>query len=720
MKDQDSQDKVVALTCPLRGQWVSFRLVDENGDGQPYAGLTYQLHDAQGQTYIGALDNEGYARVVNIYCGPSVLSVSDDYKGGDRWYSIIANREKFPLTISAIQVAAERSPSGPRRNGKTYLAEERAESEKANFLRVEVSDFVEANKHLPDPDERWQPRSSPNLKKAAGEAARQPGVALAPNRHHVLEVKALRAYSPLLSCAREFCALDAYHLGLMSVLSYASFNNQDDSEEYEPQKPPYNRPGRIGCVLRAELACLKKPTLFDDAGPYHLLCEEVPYSKRLEIVPYDPERYAAEARDGWDLPEKVHFLNHKDTNTQAFITHNDKVVVVSIRGTLGRADILRDGDARQVPYAEGEGQAHRGFYESFLEVKKFITTYLKAFHQPDHTLIVCGHSLGGAIALLLAEWLRREWSGNVLLYTFGAPRAGDKAFVEGARQLVHHRLVNHNDPIPAMPFTWMDAEWKLALPGSVLAFTSPQVGIALLLAGLLNLHGDPYQHHGEQRYFMPRKPGGKSEVSILWKPGCAALDEQTCALYAAAVDLKGDEAQRVSFIGQLFSMNEHSSNSGYTRAALTTLLHWRAALERDGELFTPAEKSDIAPQITHLDQQLAGWEFPSYSVFRWRVRQQQDTRFYRMTEVQLQAFYQDGKEHAERLRVEQRQKLSIAQQRLLAEAKRVVTPESVFGELSQHPGLDELLQEWLGQREVRKAEEVAAVSRQNSGMQVRA
>lgn len=37
------------LACPLKGNWVSFQLVDEFGDGKPYAGLSYILQDSAEQ-----------------------------------------------------------------------------------------------------------------------------------------------------------------------------------------------------------------------------------------------------------------------------------------------------------------------------------------------------------------------------------------------------------------------------------------------------------------------------------------------------------------------------------------------------------------------------------------------------------------------------------------------------------------------------------------------
>lgn len=697
------------LQCPSRLARVSFRLVDEHGCGKPYAGLTYRITDRHGLDCSAALDEDGYAQVDNVHGGPLVVSFPNGYAGGDPWYRGLLSREHFPIYISALQVAAEQSPAGPRRtDGKTYLAQERAAKEDAYFLRAEVSDLVTSKGHLPSPDQEWSTPST--LKLNAGSAAAQPGVALGCNRHHVIEIKALRAYNPLLSRAADFCALNAYYLAVMSAFVYAPFSTA--SKPYSSAPPPYSTLGSIGYVLQNQLGRRIRPTQFNTAAPYHLLCEEVPYSKRLEIMPYDPARYEKEAQEGWRNPEDVHFLydtdDETDTDTQAFITHNDKVVLISVRGTQELlADVSRDADARQVPYEEGEGQAHRGFYEGFQAVKPFVDRYLNAFYTGEQQLVVCGHSLGGAIALLLAEWLRREWSSDIQLYTFGAPRAADAAFVKAARSLTHHRIVNHNDPVPALPLPWMDAEWKLALPGAALAYSSPITGIALLLAGIVNLQGDPYEHHGEQWHFMPRKPGGGSEASVLWQPGCALVDEQSCARYVGEIGLDGDMPNRLALAAP-----HHLSDRGYARAALTNLLRWDTCVEeRNGKLFTEAETRDIYAQLLSTAQLLDSWQARSFSEFRWEIRRRGEMRFYGKTDLELRAIYADAVEQGERVRAEQSPALTRTQQRLLAQAERVVTRRSVFGEHAERADLAELVAQWRDIEENKIAERLAAVKR---------
>ena len=212
----------VRLECPSSSGWISFRLVDEHGSGRPFSGLSYQLLDSQRIEHTGVLDGEGYARVDQLNCGLLVLQISASYTGSDEWYARISRRDKFTLPLTALQVAAESSPSGPRRvNGETYLAEARARHEGAHFYRVEVSDFAEAKKHLPEPDERWGPRPASMLKRNLGLDEGSAGLVLPSGVSYMLEIKALRAYSPLFSREKDFCALNAYHLALMSTFAYA-------------------------------------------------------------------------------------------------------------------------------------------------------------------------------------------------------------------------------------------------------------------------------------------------------------------------------------------------------------------------------------------------------------------------------------------------------------------------------------------------------------------
>ena len=88
----------------------------------------------------------------------------------------------------------------------------------------------------------------------------------------------------------------------------------------------------------------------------------------------------------------------------------DQVVV---RGTCAWSDFVRDVDALQVPFAEGEGKVHRGFYDAARQACTLVEAYMDKFHAGQPVLI-CGHSLGGAVALILAQMLRLRRSCEVI------------------------------------------------------------------------------------------------------------------------------------------------------------------------------------------------------------------------------------------------------------------------------------------------------------------
>ncbi len=75
----DSSFSARNQSCPLKGQWISFQIVDEFGNGKPYAGLGYTLQDSAEQLYTGVLDEEGYVKVHNCYRGPAILKVDNEY-----------------------------------------------------------------------------------------------------------------------------------------------------------------------------------------------------------------------------------------------------------------------------------------------------------------------------------------------------------------------------------------------------------------------------------------------------------------------------------------------------------------------------------------------------------------------------------------------------------------------------------------------------------------
>lgn len=124
--------------------------------------------------------------------------------------------------------------------------------------------------------------------------------------------------------------------------------------------------------------------------------------------------------------------------------------VVAARGTQTTADWLSNAHAGIAAGPFGLG-VHAGFdriYRSFAEG-------LIAAVPPTGTVHVVGHSLGGALANLVAAALARSDQRQVKLYTFGAPRVCLPPSAAMLQQRLRadniYRVYNIADPVPMVP-----------------------------------------------------------------------------------------------------------------------------------------------------------------------------------------------------------------------------------------------------------------------------
>ncbi|MBA6044791.1 lipase family protein [Pseudomonas lactis] len=596
--------------CSLRGQWVSFCLVDETGVGATYAGLSYTVRDSAGREYKGRLNGEGFVKLKDIYSGPVVLVFDDLYSGTEQPYRRLMMRPTYQLPITELQVRAEQTRFASV-DGRRIEANP-AQHQPNRFYQVEVRDLVRHVAHLPPTTPRVHSPKRHALKMLAdlGFGPPQPslvGIVLFPNKHTVLEVRPLRALRPILSTEDGFCALNLYQLALFAALSYCDFGQAPAEKPLDEVRFPLDP--SVGNLFAEQLSVYHEAWRIDpkQSHRFYPIYEDIPYSQRFEILPFDPVLYPQnrpERNEEQEHPARLHFFDDEKfgTDTQAFITHHDEVILISVRGTVSRADALRDADAHQVAFEGGVGKAHDGFYQAYRALRNFVLQYLDQFHTGQR-IVMCGHSLGGAIALLLAEGLRRTPDAhyNILLYTYGAPRAADSEFTAGASSLVHHRIVNHNDPVPSVPAPWMNTTAKLWIPGAITLFSNPVPGGLLFAAGLVRVGGNPYRHHGEQYHFMPITLPDGSHSSVLWKPGCESLQEAGCN---RALQLQGDMPDRDNVLRQLFQADQHFMTTSYIPAAWATLRRWQQTLESEGSLVTQREFELLDRAFEDMREQL--------------------------------------------------------------------------------------------------------------------
>ncbi|KAJ9074043.1 hypothetical protein DSO57_1010132 [Entomophthora muscae] len=104
----------------------------------------------------------------------------------------------------------------------------------------------------------------------------------------------------------------------------------------------------------------------------------------------------------------------------------------------------------------GPGLVHEGFKELTNALQLKYREYLIELLQlnPTYSLVVVGHSLGGAIAVLSAVYMAEvvPWE-RISVYTYGQPRIGNEQFVRwlNSQPMEMTRVVNDNDSVPHLP-----------------------------------------------------------------------------------------------------------------------------------------------------------------------------------------------------------------------------------------------------------------------------
>lgn len=183
-----------------------------------------------------------------------------------------------------------------------------------------------------------------------------------------------------------------------------------------------------------------------------------------EITPYVVDRGNVEAT----------FMLAKNTETKG----KNKIGIIAFRGSKSKKDWAVNFNTDKVEFggtsleefqefAEKKDvekdipQVHKGFNEYVMtafslqedfagnNIKEDLAKNLR--DNPNFTLLITGHSLGGAAATLLAERLVAMGipKEQVPVVTFGAPAIGNRAFVEQYEDKINlTRVVNSLDPVP--------------------------------------------------------------------------------------------------------------------------------------------------------------------------------------------------------------------------------------------------------------------------------
>lgn len=469
----------------VKQHWIEYQLLDELG--APLADLPYRatneaVRSALIREYCGRSDADGIIRIEGLHPIPLTLFISANPLAEmmqTRQLRAVRPEPRRPSFGSSAPLY------GPQRSGFSPIEQEAvAAGHGYSYLRIgQLCDEVPVfevpwegeglpDYHFPDPQFRGFTLEFEAL-----------------DRRNVIEVCPFRAWSLVLHHRGDYSLANAYNLGLMSILAYSKHLDQ-----------------ALGAVKNLFLTqCLdmsRTPRVWDSGQAWPCLVTDLPFDGRYSTaVALDTGRA--------DPPRG---------DTQLFYAYSATQMVVAWRGTEFKYpfdDAFTDAKFRPVKPPEYEwcdaqvacgdlvsaGKMHLGFRDAYGLMKNLYALDLREIfeHGRYRSFFVCGHSLGGALALIHATSLRAL---NPLLYTYGMPRTFTREAICSLGMLKHFRHVNDTDIVARVPLEADLDSWLYNVYGplgTLMGFTWSLRKAAL---GAVFGHSDPFMHHGEIAMFF--------------------------------------------------------------------------------------------------------------------------------------------------------------------------------------------------------------------------
>ena len=170
------------------------------------------------------------------------------------------------------------------------------------------------------------------------------------------------------------------------------------------------------------------------------------------IADEDVERAWRLTRAAYDDPE---FEGLEIDDTRAIIDISGRHVHVAFRGTATPLNAAHDVAFLLLPLSDfpalriGDdawaARVHGGFAKMASNVADRLAERLQKW--PRRTVVLSGHSLGGALAILVGGALKGR-GRSIQLCTFGAPPPGDAQYARLLDGVPCLRFANRCDPVP--------------------------------------------------------------------------------------------------------------------------------------------------------------------------------------------------------------------------------------------------------------------------------
>lgn len=486
---KNPKGKIVYCRGEPRQYWLELQFVDENY--KPVTGLTvtleYQpLHEHVNPTPpphppAGVTDDQGVVRFedlkwVAVRVKAEAQQLADEME--QRPLSIRRNPNSQPVNKNAFHRTT-------RDTGWRSEVQEQAESAGNIHHYVVLGELCDRMPVI----EGWEGTEPPEFHFPQGQSF--DGMAIerdALEKRHVIEICPFRAWILALYDTKEYDLANALNLGIMADLAYSAEKESHAIDYFFNQK----------CL---DLSAI--PQFAEFPSYFHTLSVDVPFKDRYRTPLYLNTKES-------EIPEG---------DTRLFIAECQAHILVAWCGTDSLLNGLTDvsfAPKKCLPKLAGAGNIHGGFFEAYkLAKEKFqgkghfsnIVTSV----EKGKILYVCGHSLGGALALTYAAEMKEF---NPILYTYGMPRTFTMSSMSYLENITHYRHVNDNDTVTQVPPDadldnylykfWGPLGDKLGFDwgwATLMGLNAAELSLAAQSLGLMEKK-DPYWHHGNTVIFF--------------------------------------------------------------------------------------------------------------------------------------------------------------------------------------------------------------------------
>ena len=162
-----------------------------------------------------------------------------------------------------------------------------------------------------------------------------------------------------------------------------------------------------------------------------------------------------------EIVQRIAQRKHREPLFIGFVIASAKGNIIAFRGTQTQIEWWRNLQAAQKDYLDPVTKTQYGrVHQGYLKVMRnqILDKLISTVRQLDPTIpcYITGHSLGGAIATLSAMEIALavpKIRPQLQLYTYAAPRVGDRTFAQAHSELIpnSYRVVNLSDSVPLIP-----------------------------------------------------------------------------------------------------------------------------------------------------------------------------------------------------------------------------------------------------------------------------